>query len=43
MMSQTQGPTAMFAIRACNPLVRPATIEPIANRHRITHDMDDWS
>ena len=26
MMAQTQGHTAMFAIRACNQLVRPATI-----------------
>ncbi len=26
MMAQTQGHTAMFAIRACNQLVRPATM-----------------
>ncbi|WP_309905569.1 hypothetical protein [Variovorax soli] len=42
-MSQTQGPAAMFAIRACNPRARPATIEWIAHRPRIEHDMDDWS
>ena len=27
MMAQSKGHTAMFAIRACNQLVRPATIE----------------
>ena len=26
MMAQSKGHTAMFAIRACNQLVRPATI-----------------
>jgi 5,6,7,8-tetrahydromethanopterin hydro-lyase len=82
LMAQSKGHTAMFAIRACNQLVRPATMldprcakdlnldkrdmyrtnheatqlairralsnepsvdELIANRHRIRHDMDDWS
>ncbi|HEY8706943.1 MAG TPA: formaldehyde-activating enzyme [Burkholderiaceae bacterium] len=84
MMAQSKGHTAMFAIRACNQMVRPATLivpkvtrkdmvnielfggvvqgatatklaiaralgnEPpvedlIANRHKIRHDMDDWS